>query len=229
MRGLDLMRNAPVEIAVPPDASVRSRRGLIVRCGLISPGDVVEIDGIPLTSVARTWFDLARHQPLIEAVAAVDWALHRRLVRWSVLRAYVDCHSGSNGVRQARRVLDYAQARAETLMESRLRMLLILGGLPRPQVQAEIGESGSPPTARLDLYYPAARLGIEFDGGHHRATLVEDNRRQNTLLVRFGIHLLRFTGSDYYTRPDATVEEVRLALSNATKGTLAPKSAWPRG
>ena len=55
----------------------------------------------------------------------------------------------------------------------------MLGGLPRPEVQVQIGDPDSMPSARLDFYYPAAKLGIEFDGDHHRASLVEDNRRQN--------------------------------------------------
>ena len=38
--------------------------------------------------------------------------------------------------------------------------------------------------ARTDLYYPDQRLALEYDGGSHRESLVEDNRRQNRLLRR---------------------------------------------
>lgn len=48
------------------------------------------VDGMPVTSAIRTWFDLARHQPLIEAVAALDWALHRGLVSPSELSVYLE-------------------------------------------------------------------------------------------------------------------------------------------
>ncbi|TMD14303.1 MAG: DUF559 domain-containing protein [Chloroflexi bacterium] len=61
---------------------------------------------------------------------------------------------------------------------------------------------------RADLYYPAARLVIEYDGGNHRDRLVEDNRRQN-LLVNAGFRLLRFTAADIYHRPDVVVAQVR--------------------
>jgi len=96
-------------------------------------------------------------------------------------------------------------------MESRLRMLLILGGLPRPAAQVSIhdrpGFAGRP-----DLYYEGHRLGIEYDGGTHRDSLAEDNRRQNRLLDA-GVRLLRFTAGDVYNNPDSIVVQVRGLLS----------------
>ena len=67
------------------EAAVRTRLGLKVRLGILGPQDVINVDGMAVTSAVQTWFDLARHQPLIEAVAAVDWVLHRRLVSRSEL------------------------------------------------------------------------------------------------------------------------------------------------
>ena len=214
IRGLDLVPGAPPEVTVPSPAGPRTGRTHLVRRGVLAPADVVEVDGLPLTSVARTWFDLARQQPLVEAVAAVDWALHHRLVTKSVLSAYVATRGGLKGVRQVRKVLDYAEAKSESLMESRMRMLLVLGGLPRPEAQVEIREPQGSLSARLDLYYPDAKLGIEFDGNHHRLALVEDNRRQNSLLARFGIRLLRYTSSDVYGRPGAVIAEVKRTLAH---------------
>src|SRR5215813_10200426 len=80
VRGLDLVAGAPTEVTVPREAAVRTRVGLKVRRGILGPQDVIKVDGMPVTSTVRTWFDLMRHQPLIEAVAALDWALHRRPV-----------------------------------------------------------------------------------------------------------------------------------------------------
>lgn len=229
IRGLDILPGAATEVTVPPKAAVRTRSGLTVRRAILGPDDVVEVAGLPVASAVRTWFDLARNQPLIEAVAAVDWALYRQLVRLPELSAYTEAHAGWNGVRQVRRVLDHAEPKSESLMESRTRMHLVLGGLPRPQVQVEVRDREGVLAGRLDFYYPDARLGIEFDGDHHRASLVEDNRRQNTLLVHFGIRLLRFTSSDVYRRPERMVAEVRQALMPdrrvRVKRTVLPKSA----
>lgn len=64
--------------------------------------------------------------------------------------------------------------------------------------------------ARADLYYPAARLVIEYDGGNHRDRLAEDNRRQN-LILNSGFNLLRFTASDL-DRPEIVQAQVRTLL-----------------
>ena len=64
---------------------------------------------------------------------------------------------------------------------------------------------------RPDLFYRAARLGIEYDGATHNGTLAEDNRRQNRL-VEAGIRLLRFTAGDIYNSPELVVSQVRAAL-----------------
>ena len=69
--------------------------------------------------------------------------------------------------------------------------------------------------ARPDLSYPAPRLGIEYDGATHRESLVEDNRRQNLLLSRIGVVLLRYTASDVYQRPATIVEDVRRVLAKS--------------
>jgi hypothetical protein len=93
-------------------------------------------------------------------------------------------------------------------MESRLRMVLVLGGLPRPRAQVEIFDAQGEFAGRTDLYYEDCHLGIEYDGALHRENLVEDNRRQNRLL-NAGVTLLRFTASDVRDREPAMVAQVR--------------------
>jgi len=111
-------------------------------------------------------------------------------------------------------VLEYAEGAAESAMESRLRMLLVLNGLPRPEVQVTIRDSTGSIIGRPDLYYRDHSLGVEYDGETHRASLVEDNRRQNRLLLA-DVILLRFTAADVLRRPDSVVTQVRNALTQA--------------
>jgi very-short-patch-repair endonuclease len=148
----------------------------------------------------------------VEALVAIDMALHRQLVELKQLQTYIARHSKSPGLAHARRVAELAEPGAESPMESRLRLLLILAGLPRPQVQVPLHDDLGRFLGRPDLYYPSHRLGIEYDGGTHRASLVEDNRRQNRL-GNAGIRLLRFTSADYYNAPETIVSQVRTALS----------------
>ena len=97
-------------------------------------------------------------------------------------------------------------------MESRLRMLLVLGGLSRPKAQISLNDRQGRFLGRPDLYYPGHRLAIEYDGGIHRDRLAEDNRRQNRL-ISDGIRLLRFTAGDILRTPDAVVAQVRRVLA----------------
>jgi hypothetical protein len=101
-------------------------------------------------------------------------------------------------------------------METRLRWLLIKRGLPRPEVQANLDDEKKQFLGRADLYYPAARLILEYDGTNHRDRLVEDNRRQNRLL-NAGFGLLRFTAGDIHNQPDLVEALVRAALAGSTQ------------
>ncbi len=97
-------------------------------------------------------------------------------------------------------------------METRLRMLLVLNRLPRPQVQVPIHDGSGQFVGRPDLYYEKHLLGIEYDGGTHRHSLAEDNHRQNRLL-NAGVRLLRFTASDVLGDPHALVRQVRAQIT----------------
>ena len=97
-------------------------------------------------------------------------------------------------------------------MESRLRILLVLANLPRPEVQVSVYDKEGLLLGRPDLLYRDQHLAIEYDGANHRDRMVEDNRRQNGL-VRAGFRLLRFTASDVYRTPELVVAQVLEALA----------------
>jgi hypothetical protein len=70
-----LQLGGPIEITAPLGAAVRAREDLRVRYGTLEPGDISCSFGLPVTGPVRTWFDLARHLRLTDAVACVDWGL----------------------------------------------------------------------------------------------------------------------------------------------------------
>ena len=189
------------------------RAGVLLRRAALGAADVVQRRRLPVTSPLRTVFDLARRLPLVEAVVAVDLALHAKLVGRDGLSAYTDAHAGARGITRARRVIDLAEADAESPMESRLRMVLVLARLPRPAVQVPLFNDRGDFVGRPDLFYPAQRLGLEYDGGNHRTNLEDDNRRQNRLL-NAGYRLLRFTADDVYNKPRTVVAQVRAELGS---------------
>ena len=211
VHGLELPVEPTIEATVPPALNVTPRADLRIRRCQLGSGDVVERHGLPVTSPVRTAFDLARSLTLVEAVVGIDMALNRHLISRSDLEQYIALHGRAWGVPQARRVLDLVEPGAQSPMESRLRMLLVLRGLPRPQVQMPILDRRGRTVGYADLGYPDARLGIEYDGATHRTSLAADDRRQNQIQLA-GVRLLRFTAADVYQRPREVSEEVRAAL-----------------
>lgn len=192
LHGLDLPPTNPIEVAVPGASGVRSRPGLVVRRSDVAVGDVVRIRNLPATAIQRTLVDLCRRLPQAEALVALDAAMRR-----------------GHG-RVAGRLGELAEP-AESPMETRLRWLLLETGLPRPQVQVDLHNRTGRFVGRADMFYPAARLVIEYDGANHRDRLVEDNRRQNLLLTA-GFRLLRFTAADLAQRPETIPALVRAEL-----------------
>lgn len=227
LHGLDVSPAAPIEATVPPTSRVSARSGIKLRRSSLGPDDVVRLRGLPATSIARTLAEICKRFSLIEAVALVDAALHVRSVKLKDLNSWVKSHVGRHGVPSLRRVLEYAEPLAESPMESRLRMVLVMGGLPRPKAQVSIHDRWGRFVGRPDLYYEQARLGIEYDGGVHREMLAEDNRRQNKLLDA-GVRLLRFTSGDVLHRPDVVVLQVRALLSPDVLAQMPAKTRLRR-
>ena len=104
-------------------------------------------------------------------------------------------------------------------MESRLRLLLVLNGLPRPEVQVTLHDSFGRFLARPDLLYREQGLALEYDGGTHRDSIVDDNRRQNRLLTA-GFRLLRFAAADLQRTPETVVALVRNELAKGQSPAL---------
>jgi hypothetical protein len=212
LHGLDLAPCDPIEVTIPEPIGSGHRAGLSVRRGALPREDIVRRRGLPTTSPLRTVIDLGGRDPLPEGVVAADMFLHAGLVSVDTLRAYVAENPGAKGVARLRRVVELAEPKSESPMETRLRLLLVLAGLPRPDVQVSLHDDQGNFLGRPDLLYSRQRLAIEYDGGNHRERMVDDDRRQNGL-VGSGIRLLRFTAADVYGTPDLVVMHVRHGLA----------------
>lgn len=213
LHGLDVAPCDPIELTVPKSEGIATRAGMTVRRACLA-GDEVEIrQGLRVTAVARTLRDLCSRLSLTEAVVVCDMALHARLLSVERLREEALKSAGARGIATLRCALQHVEPAAESPMETRLRMVLVLARLPRPAAQFEIRDRWLRFVARVDLFYPDQRLGIEYDGATHCDTLAQDNRRQNRILEA-GVRLLRFTAGDIYDSPEVVVGQVRAALSH---------------
>ncbi|MCO1656537.1 DUF559 domain-containing protein [Pseudonocardia humida] len=92
-------------------------------------------------------------------------------------------------------------------METRLRLVLVLGDPPRPQAQWPVW---------LDLAYPDERIGVEHDGAAHlRPDAVLRDIGRHTAPLDQGWHVFRYTRDDVRHRPDLVVAQVGRALARA--------------
>ena len=126
--------------------------------------DLVLVDGILVTSPARTVFDVARSAPWWRAVPVADSALQLRLCSVSDLTSVLDSNSRTPGAFRARRVIEFADGRAESVGESLCRLQFARIGLPAPDLQSVITGLAPGTDARVDFDFPDHATVSEFDG-----------------------------------------------------------------
>src|SRR5438445_6446929 len=140
--------------------------GIAVRRSDIGAGETVTRRGYPATSMVRTLADLGRRLPLVDAVAALDMALHRRLLKSDDLRSWACARSRYPGIRRLRQTIELAEPATESVMETRLRLLLVMARLPTPQAQVPLHDRAGRFVGRPDFYYLLHCLALEYDGAH---------------------------------------------------------------
>lgn len=197
LHGVDLRSPALLlQVVVPRGVQPPRRAGLVARQAALPPEDVRVVDGVRVLHPARAAADLMRTGPLLEAVVVADACLHARLATRDALAQRLDAAAGRRGVVVAREACALADARAESPQESRLRVPLVLAGLPVVP-QWEVRDPRGVVVARVDLALPHLRLALEYDGrdAHGPEAFVRDRQRQNAL-VALGWTVLRVTAAD---------------------------------
>jgi very-short-patch-repair endonuclease len=112
-------------------------------------------------------------------------------------------------------------------METRLRMLLVLAGLPEPVVNLRIRDSNGDVVLRFDLAYPELKIAVEYDGRQHRADLDQWDRDQDRQdwFDDGGWRHITVISRGIYRTPDRTVARVARAL--ASRGVpVQPTDEW---
>lgn len=212
--GASLARaDAPVTLVLLRTSRMRPHPRLRVVRSRLSPGDVTRFAGIPVTTPLRTAFDAGRWLDRAEALVAVDALLNRRVVKLPDLIGYAADRSGWRGAPRLREVLALAEPMTESPMESRLRLLIVDAGLPRPAAQHEVHDARGRFVGRVDLAYPQWRIAIEYEGDHHRERghFRQDVHRLNALRAA-GWLVLRFTADDVLWYPGRTAAQIAAAI-----------------
>ena len=199
----------------------RRRRYVHVHGHPLAPGDTVSVDGLLVTSLARTIVDLACGESFARAVAAGDAALRRGLSD-RALAVQLERAGRRTGVVAARRVVPFLDRRSESPGESESRAVLHEQGAPRPELQYEVYDRQGGFVARTDFGWPELRTIGEFDGrvkygralrtGQDLEEVLFNEKVREDALRDCGWQVVRWTSTDL-RQPQALVARLTRAFA----------------
>jgi Protein of unknown function (DUF559) len=125
-----------------------------------------------------------------------------------------DRHRGMRGLVQLRQALLLCDGGAESPCETKTRLVLLGGGLPRPHTQIEVLSEWGTVLARLDMGWEEWKVGVEFDGAQHWTDPVQRTRDIDRLaeLHDRGWTIIRVSAEMLRYRPYVVVARARGAL-----------------
>jgi Protein of unknown function (DUF559) len=198
------------------DTNRRPAIGVEVWEERIEADEIGIVDGMRLTTPARTALDLARRYPRGVAVAAVDALTQATELKMADVELLVDRYRGRRGMKGARAALDLVDGGAQSPKETWLRLLLVRAGFPRPQTQIAVRNEWDWAQAYLDMGWEDIKVAVEYDGDQHRSSRVQyvkDIRRSETL-ERMGWIVFRVIAEDH---PDDIIRRVRQARARRAR------------
>jgi hypothetical protein len=207
----------PADVAThitPPSAC-----GRLVRQGVRShyrkyPAQTTLRKGLPISTPEQTFLDLAAvGVGLVDLVVVADGMIRAGHTSAERLVEATEQWNGK-GCRMARRAASLAREGVDSPQETRLRLLLVLAGLPEPRVNLIIRGPDGSWRRRYDLAYEHLRLIIEYDGRQHaedaQQWLTDIFRREELDRIRW--RLVIVTSEGIFHQPLLTLGRVRDAL-----------------
>lgn len=197
-----------VHVITPPTVRVGGQKQLRIHHLLLRSDEMVG----RVTTPTRTAWDVATWLDPLDSVPIIDALLGRRLATAADLTRQIDQNQGRPGWRRAAHARDLADGGARSPAESRLRVRLVLAGIPRPVTQCPVRIS---PTLVLhpDLGWPEWQVAMEYDGRWHADpdNLHHDRRRLNHL-VAAGWAVLHVTSRRMHEDFPHVLDELRTTL-----------------
>jgi hypothetical protein len=190
---------------------------------------VTTFRGIPLTTPVQTFLDLGLYLDLVDLVVLGDSLVRagRVTVRELVEQA---ARRRGPGSRRARQAASLVRAGVDSGMESRLRMLMVLAGLPEPVVNHKVYWADGSVRWRFDLSFPQFRLIIEYDGRQHAdsSTQWRGDVERREWFDDNDWRIVVSGSSDIYRTPARTLTRITRAMR--ARGMAVPrlKEDWRR-
>jgi very-short-patch-repair endonuclease len=194
----------------------RENRDVVVDEAEIPGDEVVYVDGVPVTSIARSCVGAMNGVLPGEALALADSALRAGVSReelHGVLASEIDSRH---------RVIAFADSRSESALESVSRWAIRQSRLPLPELQVSFDLSDGS-VARVDFIWPDAKVIGEADGAlkydeEGVAKRAEEVRQSG--LEEFGYEVVRWGWHDATERSAQWLGRLRSALERSSKNAF---------
>lgn len=203
-----------VHISVFTKADRRRRDGIRHHTAVAEAAVTTHL-GVRVSSPVQLFLELADTLSLVDLVVLGDAIVKRGLATTGDLRQASRAWT-ARGSELARRAADLLREGVDSPMESRLRMLIVLAGLPEPFVNFTLRRRDGSVMMRLDLSYPDLRIVIEYDGQQHRTNLDQwdTDIQRDEWFGEEEWRVVKVVARDIYRRPDRTIERVHRALES---------------
>ena len=231
IHGLRKMFDDRVHLLVPHGSSP-DLPGLVVhRCRKIDPEDIVPLgNGMRVTSVARTLFDVGGVIGHRRVVSALENALDRKLVNMDAmsevtLRLFHRRRPGSREIRSALLARSDWTSALQSDLEVRVLAAIRRAGLPMPVVQYELSfEDGH--IVRFDFAWPHIRVALEVDHSfwHVGSEESRKDKQRDRKVATLSWQTLRITEDDVRVGLDGVMLDLA-AIIRAAEIFMGVKSA----
>ena len=189
--------------------------GVRFHSAALPPAHVTSRYGVQLTTGARTVVDLARTLPHPEGVAIADSALHGRITTKAELRQMLADCAGWPGIGEARRVVEFSDELAESVLESAARVIFAQTGLRPPRLQIDILDDALRFIGRVDFLWEGHRTIVEADGmaKYEDPERAREQIRRDIRLREAGYKVVHFTWAELFGDPARVIARIRKAFA----------------
>lgn len=204
-----------LDSAAPAEVLRRDRHsqpGLLSRSYCVVGAEVCQVAGLLVTTPARTAFDIGRTHPQGMSIPILDALLAATGIESAAITAVAENWPGVRGATRIRSILGLLDGGAESPQESRLRLILVRAGLPKPTTQIAFPDL----RIRVDMGWPEWKVAVEYDGVQHWT----DGRQRSwdierlVLLEAAGWAVVRVS-AEMMSRPQVIVDRVSANLRAA--------------
>jgi hypothetical protein len=184
-----------------------------VVCHCAPKAQVRVVGGVRVSMVEQNFVELATLLSLVDLVVVGDYLVRKNSNGLARLQRHCAKAAGP-GAAAARRALAYVRTGVDSPMETRLRMLIVLAGLPEPLVNQLVGEESELDFRKYDMCWPSIKLIVEYDGRPHiaREEQWESDIGRRERIDDDGWRILVFIAKDIYNTPGRTLDRIHRQL-----------------